>query len=512
MSRKWRSLVGVALLAMAGMGTAGTGGAVAAAAQSGGNMTVLISTGGLTAWPGLDPLTTSVANGDYRDSIYGQLFEEGAHNNVVGGLAKSYKLSADGKTLTIHLRSNIKFSDGTPLDAAAVQFNLQRDFLPANACQCLSNFKDVSSVTTSGTDTVVLHLSAPDPSIVPAFIAEAPNWIASPTALKKQGAANFAQHPVGAGPFVVSSNIPSQKLVLSKNPTYYQKGHPFLNSATFEAVGSDQSALSGLQANSGQMVEGVTTTPLIVQAKKSFNVIPVAPTAVWFLDFDATVAPFTNPLAREAIEYATDSKSIDKALYDNLLPADEGPEASGALFFDPTVPGYRAYNPPKAAALVKKLGGLKVTIMTGPELVDEQATSAMKAMWSKVGIDVTAINAVQLPNLIKNYGDHNWQLYYGFVPGGLDPASTLSLFYTPTGPETGVNDPTLTSMLAKAATNLDMSSRAKQYHAISAYINKNAYSDFLYQNETFFIASKNVAGIPAGRTFINWANVSLSGQ
>ena len=172
-----------------------TSGASSAAPAHGGSLTVLVVAGGLATWPNLDPLASGTANADYRDAIFGEMFHQNADGTVVPALAKSISVSSDGLTETIGLRAGVKFSDGTPLDAAAVVANYKRDLDPANACQCIGTFRTVKSVAASG-DNVVVTLSAPMPAFSAAVIDSALNWIASPAALAKEGK-GFGTDPVG---------------------------------------------------------------------------------------------------------------------------------------------------------------------------------------------------------------------------------------------------------------------------------------------------------------------------
>jgi peptide/nickel transport system substrate-binding protein len=98
----------------------------------------------------------------------------------------------------------VKFSDGTPLDAEAVAFNIKRDL--KSTCTCRPTWP-VKSITTQGADTVVLNFSRPFAAVIASFIDSNANWTASPTALKKLGQRQFRIKPVGAGPFRVVSNL-----------------------------------------------------------------------------------------------------------------------------------------------------------------------------------------------------------------------------------------------------------------------------------------------------------------
>ena len=106
------------------------------APKHGGSMTVLEGQGFAGNWPGLDPATDTdgAANQSYMDSIYGELFELTAGGKTTGDLAAGYTFTNGGKTVVINLRPGVKFSDGTPLNAAAVVWNWTRDL--QSTCTC----------------------------------------------------------------------------------------------------------------------------------------------------------------------------------------------------------------------------------------------------------------------------------------------------------------------------------------------------------------------------------------
>jgi ABC-type transport system substrate-binding protein len=98
--------------------------------KPGGSLTVLLNSGYEGAWPtGLDPATNTngAANQDLMNSIYGNLFELGPGGKITSDLASGYSFADGGKTLTIHIRPGVKFTDGTPLNATAVEYNFTRD-------------------------------------------------------------------------------------------------------------------------------------------------------------------------------------------------------------------------------------------------------------------------------------------------------------------------------------------------------------------------------------------------
>jgi peptide/nickel transport system substrate-binding protein len=264
------------LLVLSACGSSGGGGAASSGTsaavgtpQSGGEITVLEDTSFVGSWPtGLDPATNSTggANLPQMQGIYGGLFllkadDDGSNAKVTPNQAESIDLSADGLTMTVKLRDGIKFSDGTPLDSAAVVFNWQRDL--KSSCTCKPTWPlagNADDITAPDPLTVVTKFTRPYAAVTASFPASNVNWIASPTAVQKLGEDAFKINPVGAGPFTVVSNQLSSALVLQKNPTYFKPGLPYLDKLTFQSIGGDQPAYQALLAGQAQAYEGLNTT------------------------------------------------------------------------------------------------------------------------------------------------------------------------------------------------------------------------------------------------------------
>jgi peptide/nickel transport system substrate-binding protein len=219
----------------------GDGSASAGEPQAGGEMTVLEDTAFTGSWPtGLDPATntTGGANLPMMQSIYGGLFllrsdDDGSNAKVEPNLAESGELSDDGLTFTVKLRDGIQFSDGTPMDADAVKFNWDRDLASACTCKPTWPLAPNGGITVVDPTTITLTFTQPYAAVSASFPTSNVNWIASPTAVEKQGEDDFKINPVGAGPFTVVSNQLSSKLELAKNENYFEEDQPYLDKLTF---------------------------------------------------------------------------------------------------------------------------------------------------------------------------------------------------------------------------------------------------------------------------------------
>ena len=491
--------------------------------QQGGSLTVTL-TG--TQWLNLDPPKDIeyLADATLLNAIYGQLFELGPDKNIVPSEAAGYKFTHNNLELDIFLRHGLTFQDGSPFNAQAVAASIKRDLLPANGCACDVDFSAVSSISATGPYTVALHLSRVDASLLWAFLEEAPNWTVSPTALAKEGQSAFGQRPVGAGPFEVVSNVANSTLSLRRFTGYWEKSRPYLDQLTFKAVGTDQSAYAALQSGEVQMNEGISSFPMIQQAlanSKAHVVIP-SPAGFGMVQINQLDAPFNNILAREAIQYATNSKALLSSLYPGIkqFTVIEGPTGPGQRFYYAQLPGFHAYDLQKARQFVHRLGGLSVNLATDSNTggtVTEAEEIASE--WSQAGIHVS-LNLLTLQQYLSAVQHHSFQAaVIGY--SSIDPALSLKLLFAKGGYLTSVSDPVLERLIGRADATMNAAQRGKIYEEIGSRLNTQALSVPLYASTSVEISSSKVGGIgsQAGQintvstnAAVNWEGVYLTNK
>ncbi|WP_395105873.1 ABC transporter substrate-binding protein [Actinomadura sp. SCN-SB] len=472
--------------------------------QRGGQITVLKDASFDGSWPsGLDPATntTGGANIAQMAAIYGGLFvisanPDGTGAKVVPHQAESYQILDGGKTLKIKIRQGITFTDGTPFDAEAVRFNIDRNMKSTCTCRPIWQLAK-NGISTEGNDTVVLRFTQPTASAINNIPIANVNWIASPAALKQMGEAKFRVNPVGAGPFKVVSNRLSSELVLERNPNYFKKGLPYLDRLTFKSIGGDQAAYQALLAGQADAFEGMTTTPLLDQATKNdkLTVTVQPPTSPYVIQLNTQIAPFDNEKARQAIYYATDFQAIARGVFKDKFPVSQTFTAPGGLFHHKEgVPGYRTYNLNEAKRLVQEVGGINVTLGTLGDYVARQVNIALQTQWRQAGINVK-IEDYQLNRLVEAFNSGKWQAMLQ-TAGAWDPAAGVGVAFrfASTSPFTGVKDPKLDQMLNQAAAEVDPATRDKLYADAGKYISDKAYAPFGLAFAPANLAVKGVYG------------------
>lgn len=469
-------------------------------ASKGGSLHVLEGPG--NTWPTLDPPLITAPNNSYYQAIYGELFEQGPRGQIIPDLATGYKLANGARTFVIYLRHGVTFSDGAPFNAKAVAFNITRDLEPKYACPCALNFP-VASVTEPDSYTVVLHLKKPAPSIKYAFFDAIPNYTVSPTALKSMGEHAYGLHPVGAGPFEVATNSLGNKLVLKRNPHYWEKGHPYLDSLTFSIAGTPQVAEEALEAGDAGAYQGLSQVSLIEKLPSGLRATPM-PSSVGALvvGLNTRIPPFNNIKAREAIYYATDPEAINRHLFDGRATVLESPTVPSGLFFEQRVPGYRHYDLSKAKSLVKQLGGLSFTLIQAIGGTPLNLDVALQSEWAEAGIHAS-VSEQQLPAVVQDMHAGKWQANLGDA-GGFDPDLGDGLLFTYESHAlfSGISDPTLDKLIAEGETAQGHSQQSALYRKIFHYISVHAYTPFITTTPSWAMTRPSVSG--PGLTSTGW--------
>ncbi|MFL6813824.1 MAG: ABC transporter substrate-binding protein, partial [Bradyrhizobium sp.] len=236
-------------------------------------------------------------------------------------LAVSWDHSDDFKTWTFKLRPGVKFHDGTPFTAEAAKANFDRQKDPANKCRCAFYIAGIRDVQAPDELTLVYNLN--DPSVnLPAILTvpSSNNAIQSPTAWKTKGD-DYNRNPVGTGPYILKSWTAGDRIVLEKNPEYWNKGHPYLDRIVLKPLPDAQSRFASLQSGEADIIwDDETDADNIQRAQKDpkLMVHTYAGSGAAVAAFNTKVAPFDDLRVRQALVMAIDRKKMSQALTNGL--------------------------------------------------------------------------------------------------------------------------------------------------------------------------------------------------
>jgi len=455
--------------------------------------------------------------------------------SLTPGLATKWAASADGKTFTVTLREGTKFSDGSPITAEDVVWSLDRARDPKEG---IWNFLLASIAKVEATDatTVVLTLKNPDPSL-PAALATFNSAVmpkklvtAAAGATDDDRALAFAEHPVGSGPFMLSSWQRGSLLRLVRNPYYWRDGDdgkklPYLDGVDFPVIPDDSTRILKLRAGE---VDGAEFIPFAriaeLKGDPKINMELFPSTEVDYLTVndrpklaDGSDNPMANETVRQALNYAINKTALIQIVTHGIgTPMHSFMSSTTPLFADQG-PAY-PYDLAKAKALLAKAGypnGLSISTLALAGNADELTTvSALQQMWSQIGVKLT-IEQVDNATRDARYHKPDFQMRTGNWTNDInDPNEITSYFADYTNIEnqhSGWDSKEADALFAASQSEADPVKRADQYAKIQAIYMQAAPIFFLYEVPYPVALGKNVSGFyqtPLGNNVFVRATVS----
>ncbi|HEY5474964.1 MAG TPA: ABC transporter substrate-binding protein, partial [Candidatus Limnocylindrales bacterium] len=296
-------------------------------------------------------------------------------------LAESWSSDQTGKAWTFKLRQGVTFNDGSPFGADDVVATFERLVDPKSGSAALSVLGGILSLGgTKKVDdaTVAFNLDKPFADF-PALVSSS-NYNA--VILPRNYGGKFLKTPVGTGPFTLTKYTAKQNSTFAKNPTYWQKGLPYLDGLMFKFAADDAAASLALQAGD---VDMQCQTPfqgsqaLFVGPKLNVAEVPSTGMREVFMRVDKE--PFSDKRVRQAVAYSLDRPAILQALFGG-----RGTVGNDTVFSSlyPKAPQLlqRAQNYAKAKQLLTDAGhpdGLTITLTTEQYLEVPQYAQLIKA-------------------------------------------------------------------------------------------------------------------------------------
>ena len=259
---------------------------------------------------------TSGPIGQVAPKVYDGLLEYDFELNPIPGLAKSWEISADGKTVTFKLEEGVRFHDGKPFTSADVQYSIM-DVLKKVHPRGPTNFQEVDAVDTPDAHTAVFRLKHPAPYMMKALSAYEspmlPKHLFAGTDLHNNPHAN---EPIGTGPFKFVEWKRGQYMRFDRNPEYWRKGRPYCDRVVARFIGEAQTRTAAVERGEVQYA-AYNAVPNVDAKRLSASSTVVVTTKGYEMDapiveleFNTTRKPFDNQKVRQAIAYAIDRKFV----------------------------------------------------------------------------------------------------------------------------------------------------------------------------------------------------------
>ena len=410
-------------------------------------------------------------------------------------LATDWEMSPDGKGWTFKLRKGVKFHDGTPFNAEAVKFSVERQ-LPPNRTDDMPyasfTFGPVDRVEVVDEYTVKFVLKEPYAPFLAnlAMCLAAP--IVSPTAVKKYGD-DFIEHPVGTGPYRFVKWDKGQQIVLERNPDYWGEP-PKADKVVFKFTKENSVRASELITGAIDAMDGVDPNDVKKLEDNGIKVIKDPGMNINYFAFFCDRPPFNNPKLRQAVSMAINRERLAKYLYQGYAQVANGPLPSFMPGYDPNLKPL-PYDPERAKALLRECGyteakPLKITLLayTNPRPYNpvggDKLAAAIQADLMKVGIqsEIKTYPWKEYKDAVFKAQDGHC-FVYGWIGDNGDPDNFLSLFDS-REIQSSLNaakygNPRVDELLVKGRRTLDPAERAKIYSELQKIVLEDAPWVFL---------------------------------
>jgi peptide/nickel transport system substrate-binding protein len=504
----------------AAVGLTALGGALAmvlSACGSGGSSTLDASSSSTAVlkWattlpPHWDPVVNG-AGAQFRPLalVYASVTNINAQGDPEPGLASSWTYNKAGTEVTFHIRPHLKFSDGTPVNAAAVKDAIIRAKTQENSA-LIEDLEPVQSVATSGNYDVEVKLNHPDFQI-PLVFGERVLLVASPTAAKDP--AKLDENPVGAGPFIVTKLIPGQEAIMKKNPGYWDAKDIHIQQVELFAAPSPATVVAGLKTGVYNFADLAPSEATAAKAA-GLDVFVQPGLNAENISININKAPFKgHPDLVKAIRYAINRQQfVSQLTFGYGGPTDE--------LFPPGSPGYDTqsanlwpYNPTKAKQLLAQAGfkpgqvNLNLVIPAAtPEAEIVQSQLAAIGIKVKITIDPNWATPFFGKTLAFSlYGTTGRDSATETLRDHFGPDGVLNLSspYEPAGFEAAVDKAEATPIgSADYTANLQAATRAGlQSQALI----------FLYVDPNLFARSKSISALPGSPGHVEFTGVTIKG-
>ena len=436
---------------------------------------------------------------------------------IIGELAEKWSWQDNYRNVVFFLRKNVKWHDGQPFTAKDVKFtfDMLREAPDASAKLRINPRKDwysnIQNIETPDPHTVVFHLSR--------VVIDFPYYVGSSTyqavILPANWPGHFAKNPIGTGAFKLVEYVPGQRARYIKNPTYWNKGLPYLDEIRFTLNVGPEAQVTQLLGGSVDYATGISENSIPVLRANPNVKIRAAHSAFYNGIFVRTdKAPFNDKRVRQAMALCLDRRAVITGVQHGFgLIGNDHVVSRVFPLFSPIA--QRTQDFARARTLLSAAGyphGFSATLTTTSDTADLVSLALVaQQMWKRVGINVKL-----KPEPGSVYYNSDWlqaPLSITEWASRPTPSQMLNLAYRSTAVWNASHwvNHTFDRLTNGLDATLDFTKRKAIVKQIERLMTDDVPSLVPAFNDTVYFIGSNVQGItpnPDGNTV--WKRVSLS--
>ncbi|WP_293861909.1 ABC transporter substrate-binding protein [uncultured Alsobacter sp.] len=447
----------------------------------------------------LDPVTNRAQTGiTVLNVMCERLMSTDTKLTILPGLATAWTWSADAKVLTLKLVEGAKFQDGTPFDAEAARFNVDRA-LNQPGSQRADNISSITKI--EAVSPTELRITVKEPSVqLLAMLAERVGIMYSPTAVKSLGD-KIGTKPICVGPYKFVERVAQDRIVLEKDPNYRLASKYHFDRVIFRVIPDDTVRLANLQSRDVDIIEKLDPSAAqVVEKDNRLQLMPVSTPNNQTLVINLTKpGPMQDPRVREAFELTLDRKAIvDVAFAGKYLPANQFAEP-GSPFYNEKFP-IPARDTKRAKELLAQAGvpsPTPFTILVPNRPLAVRVAEMIQAMSNEGGF-ATKLQVVEFATTLKMTDAGDFESWGPIGPQFANEPDTLAyqvLFSTAGRNVSRYKSAEMDAALNASRAETDPAKRIAIFKTIAEIAVKDRPVIYLYHQRPLYAATARLKGV-----------------
>jgi peptide/nickel transport system substrate-binding protein len=355
---RWKSTAAVAALAALVLTGCAAGGSSEPTGDGGSGEGDKLTLVGTLSPTSMDAAVSSWGNAaPFYQAVYDTLLLATPDGTIEPFLASEWSYNEDNTELTLTLRDDVTFSDGSALTSEVVKTNLER--FKAGTSPDASFLRNLDTVETPDETTAVLKLSAPDPGML-SYLTRDPGLIASGEAIESD-VDGLATNPIGSGPYILDTTqtVTGTSYVYSKNDDYWNPDVQHYEELVINVIPDPTAALNAIKSGEANGVRLANNQNLgeIEAAGWTINAGEINQFGLLLLDRAGTLNPALGEVkVRQAINHAFDREALLTALQKDAGVVNEQTFPPRSAAYDEALEDTYPYDPEKAKELLAEAG------------------------------------------------------------------------------------------------------------------------------------------------------------
>ena len=322
--------------------------------------------------------------------------------NILPDIARDWQISNEGKTVTFDIVQGATFHDGTPVNADAVKFSLERVMNPDAGIPYRGSLEPfIERLEIVDEHTLAVHMNQPFRPLL-ATLGDRAGFVVPKSApipaegIAEFGSSDFARNGIGSGPFRLTEWTIGSRIVVEKRDDYWEEGKPYLDGIIYQEVSEYPSRFAMIRTGETDLMEIRPRDLEIARANPNINIVPHESGRWQGISFTNDVPPWNNRNLRRAFAYSIDREAFIAVHYGGVGRPAYAPEAFGWTNNPDIKP--ITYDPVQAQREMELAGfpnGIDVDFWCNADTVSIEFCELTQSMAEAVGI---RLNIIPLPS------------------------------------------------------------------------------------------------------------------